>query len=178
MTNLSRDTVNLPRSFVPSYTNAGGMLQVGDRLLQLVATLSDAYLCGIYGVVTGVTAFSKTFPNENSKMWNEGGEKAYKDNNRDNLPRLPRLPRLLRLLQWIDARGPCGVSVHSPTPMAHTPSPAAVVDPRIIPTGSGTHPVDARGAGPGHWASPGARKSSLRPRCGNAYAWKDGRFEF
>jgi hypothetical protein len=60
MTNLPRKTANLPRLFVASRASGGALLQVGGRLLQLVATLSGACLCANHGTVASVTAFSKT----------------------------------------------------------------------------------------------------------------------
>jgi hypothetical protein len=52
---------NLPHVFAADSALGGESLQVGDRLLQLVVTLLEAYICGKHMSVAGVTAFSKTF---------------------------------------------------------------------------------------------------------------------
>jgi len=113
MTNLPRKTANLPHSFATSCASGGGLLQVGGRLLQLVATRYTACLCGVWETVAGVAAFSKTFPKRKAKEEKKREKKAYRDNNRDNLPHLPHLPP-----------GNGGVSALSPTPLQQGSSPA------------------------------------------------------
>jgi hypothetical protein len=67
MTNLPRNPPNLPHFFVTPISSSGRLLQVGGRLLQLVATLNFACLCRKDGPVAGVAAFSKTFPKRKKK---------------------------------------------------------------------------------------------------------------
>jgi hypothetical protein len=50
--------------------------------------------------------------------------------------------------------------VHSLGPSTKTLSPATAADRRIIPTAGGIHPLDARGAGPGHSGSLGAGRGA------------------
>jgi hypothetical protein len=90
--NLPLGRVNLSHVIATNNANSGRLLQVGGRLLQPVVTPFAAYLCDERESVAGVAAFSKTFSKRNNKCGRREGKRAYRDNNRDNLPHLPHLP--------------------------------------------------------------------------------------
>ena len=72
------------------YPAGGGRLVAG--WLQLVATEIFACLSRKLRLVAGMAAFFKTFSKERSILEEKKGEKAYRNNNGNNLPYLPPLP--------------------------------------------------------------------------------------